>query len=149
MERNHTNDRYFLEHKFLPAVILGDDGASVIMNILDAGGKFFTDIYAMIHEDDKNYTCPYSPGDFSVKGVKFNDVKDLYAVKINMPAPERSPLCIMVFITHDSNMESRRYITVEQGAEDGAFLCEWKPDGLHANYGAFTESNLKSVILGE
>ena len=139
-----VRDRYFVEHKFLRDNILGDDGQAVLSIILFEQGKFFVNLYSMLHEDDSDYQCPYRAEDFSAEGFKLSD--DTFFVRVNMPEPETEVLCSMIVIAHDEEGNSRRYITVEGNIHEGAFLCEWQKDGVHANYGSYSEEKLISII---
>ncbi len=141
-----TAYRYHLEHRLLPEWILGENGAAVISNILIRKGEFFITLYKSLHEDEADYVCPYSPEDFQIRGVRLGENSSKMVLHIQMPAPERTPLCKMVFIVHDEKPENRRYLTAEMSFSDKTMLCEWR-NGTHSLYGEFSEELFHRVLM--
>lgn len=152
-------DRYAIEHVFMPNWILGSDGAGVICQILDEEGQFFVDTYNNYHRDDAKYSCPYTKEQFSVSKSRITgqDENDLFAVRIVMPQPERTPLCSLIFLLHDDKMESRRYLTIERddNLTSGYAICEWDKNqdlsdwnarGMHAFYGNYSDDRLMQIL---
>ena len=139
-------DRYLMEHKILPELILGDDGSHVINLILRDKEKFFVGMYCCLHaeQNDKDYMCPYSPENFQVESFSLGN--NTFMIKVKMPEPEKSPLCTMIAIIHDNLMDSRRYLTVEKSFEGEDMLCEWE-NMTHMNYGAYSERKLIKIAL--
>lgn len=142
-----TRDRYSMEHIILPKLILGENGIEVLSAILSEKGQFFVKIYEDMNKNIDNYQCPYQRSQFVIDGMRFEDNDNLYAVQIQMPIPEREPLCKMIIITHDANLENRRYITIEMDSS-GYCMCEWIADGRHINYGKFSANRLLEIMKG-
>lgn len=140
-----TKDRYSLEHLLLPEFVLGENGANILNMMLHEKGKFFTDLYGRMNEKTLGDQCPYSEEQFFVSGIRFENNDNLYMVKIEMPDPERVPLCKLIFIFHDQQMNNRRYITAEMTAPNTYVLCEWKAGHQHVNYGRYSEQNLRNI----
>lgn len=144
----NTDDRYTLEHILLPQLISGENGATTISLINQQEGRYFTEIYKVMHKDEEQYVCRYSPLDFKVQRIRLAGEKpERFVLQIQMPAPERVPLCGYVFILHDEHFENRRYITAELSHSGQLLLCEWR-QGEHWNYGPYSKSTINGVLMG-
>ena len=143
-----TKDRYQLEHMILRQWILGENGAAVLSSVIEQKGDFFAGLFQAMHKDEAHYTCPYSPDDFKVQGVRLaRENQEKLVLQIQMPRPERVTLCSSVYIVHDDRLENRRYITTELSHSGGLIICEWTKDGGHVNYGTYSEKALRNIIL--
>ncbi len=141
-----TADRYQVEHRLLPQWFLGEDGPKIITAVLEQKGEFFTGLYQALHKDEAQYSCPYSPEDFRIQGVRFDEGNQgKLVLHIQMPKPERVPLCSSVFIVHDEHFENRRYITTELSASGGLVICEWS-GGSHSFYCNYSKEALQSIL---
>lgn len=142
------HDRYTLEHIFLPQNVLADHGADVIRKILRKKGRFFVDFFRQNNSfGTDNYTCPYTEEQFSVEKIHFDRAENICLIRIQMPEPERQPLCKSIFICCDRRMNDRRYLTEELTSSNRYFLCEWA-DGVHRVYDWFSEEKLLKSVKG-
>ena len=136
--------RYFVEHNLLPGMLLGDDWRKTVDLILSAQGDYFVKLYIILNDDNPDYQCPYSEDDFSAESFKLDD--DRFCMKITMPEPESEVLCSIIVLVYDETDGTRSYITVEGSTHSrGAFICGWE-DGIHSNYGPYSEQKLISII---
>ena len=136
--------RYFVEHKLLPGMLLGEDWKKTVDLILSLQGDYFVNLYTILNDDKPDYQCPYNKDEFSAEVLKLND--DKFCVKITMPEPETEVLCSMIVLICDETSGKRSYITVEGSTHTrGAFICGWE-DGIHSNYGPYSEQKLISII---
>ncbi len=141
-----TKDRYQLEHMILRQWILGADGANIISAIIEQKGDFFIGLYKAMHENEENYSCPYSSDDFNIKCIRLPGGKrDKLVLQLQMPNPERVPLCSNIFILHNEQFENRRYITLELSASGGYMICEWNGES-HSLCGKYSEETLLKTL---
>ena len=125
---------YFLEHKFLPEVLF-DEEHDLVGTLATKGNVLYEIFDGMC--DEKKEQNPYSPEDFKVKSYHVRD--EWFALDITFPKPERTPLCYAMYIFYKNDGSGKGCFTVESGKDaagtESGFLCEWKQDGSHINYG--------------
>ena len=143
-----TQARYFIEHRFLPDYFFSERGANLVEEILQDAGEFFVKLYNFINQEKFLYHCPYSVEQFSAEHTIFEDIdgKELHVVQIQMPAPERTPLCEKILLVYDDDFEARRYITVERDDNIGNLICEWQAGGVHGLHSKYSEKEMRSVL---
>ncbi|MCD7764001.1 MAG: hypothetical protein LUI14_12580 [Lachnospiraceae bacterium] len=143
-----TKDRYMLEHNILPQFITGENGAATIALINQKEGNFFVEMYQTMNKNEEQYICPYSSHDFKIQRIRLaGGTPGRLALQLQMPVPERVPLCGYVFILHDEHLENRRYITAELSASGHLMLCEWR-NGQHLNYGVYSKNTINNALIG-
>lgn len=139
--------RYFLEHKALPEELYSDHGGGLVVAILKERGKFFVQALNILGKEE-GYTCPYSEDDYVFKPQLIRGkgrAPDLAILEIDMPEPERMPLCSRVYICHDDKLDHIRYYTVERTYDGSSMLCGWDQE-CHSNYGP-APSDEKELFL--
>ena len=133
-------ERYYLEQRLIPEILYSEECSRFIMVLLQDRGKFFVNVLNTIGKES-GYQCPYKPEQFVFKPQilsgedKSQDIAFLF---IDMPEPERVPLCSRIIICHDAAISNPRYYTVEK-------LLDLRP-----NYGGGNEDNrdLLQKVLG-
>lgn len=116
---------YFFEHRLLPNWVHSPDGA------------FFADL-------EKGSTDLMSKAATDIIGKEFADAIHVKGIEkdrivlLQFPKPKEAPECFYAAVIKSGS--AYRYITLEMGDDlmkQGVktFLCEWKSDGQHADYG--------------
>ena len=136
-------ERYYLEQQLIPEILYSEECSRFIMVLLQDRGKFFVNVLNTIGKES-GYQCPYKPEQFVFKPQilsgedKSQDIAFLF---IDMPEPERVPLCSRIIICHDAAISNPRYYTVEKSVGDSQFmLCGVDEEGAHLNFGSCPES---------
>ena len=128
--------RYFLEQRFLPQNLYSEYGSNVIAKMLQGRGAFFVQVLNYIGENE-NYKCPYTEAEFVFKPLLVGgdgSMPEFAVLAIDMPAPEKAPLCSRIFICHDSAFSNIRYYTIEKTINNSYMLCGTSGED-HINYG--------------
>ena len=138
--------RYHLEHRLLPKLLYSEEkGTRNLMKLIEEKGAFFIEKLNMLGRD-KDYECPYSESDFVfdqwLVPVKDKDAAFM-ALQIQMPEPERAPLCYKIIICFDLHFSHIWYFTVEKSTKVPAMICSWIPEGIHLNHGSAPESDVE------
>lgn len=140
--------RYTIEHSFLPKVFFDEERcSSLILTISEEEGSFFVNLFNVLNKDKSDYHCPYSTKQFSVKKMQFNTSSGnkIYILQVQMPKPERAPLCEEILFVHNDNLESLKYITVEKD-EECSFICEWTANGDHVLHVKYSKKNMLNIL---
>lgn len=122
--------RYAIEHEVLPTVLFSADGGALVQRIVMEKGSFLSEMFNKFCGEGETV---YNPEQFEVYPMLLSD--ELAAVHIDMPVPERPPLCHALYILHSRDFSNFRYFTVERSAGDSRILGEWTPDKTHHDYG--------------
>ena len=125
----------------LPQELCSEEGKEIFPGIVQSRGAFFVNLFNLIGEKE-GIACPYDESDYVFKPalINGNETNPGFAIlKIELPKPERAPLCVAIFICHQDNFENIRYYTLELDEMGDYSLCEWDCD-RHLNYGSAPES---------
>ena len=148
MTKSFLDIVYFLEHGFLPAVLF-DEKRDLIGTLTEKKNVVYEIFDGMC--DEKKEKNPYSPEDFKVQS--FHVIDDWFALDITFPKPERTPLCYAMYIFYRNDGSGKGCFTLERGKNEqgieGIFLCEWKQDGSHVNYGHISLDEYSKDIFEE
>ena len=148
IKQGDIQTRYTIEHSFLPKTFLDDErGLSLINKIFEEEGSFFIKLFKLFNVDNSHYVCPYSEKQFSVEKILFStsNGNKLRVVQVQMPKPEKTPLCEKILFVLSDDLRALRYITVEKD-EKRPFICEWKSTGDHVLYGEYTDKNMIKIL---
>ena len=125
---------YYLEHRFIPETLF-DEEHDLIRALATRENVLYEIFDGMC--DEKKEQNPFSPEDFKVNSFHVRD--DWFALDITFPSPERTPLCYAMYIFYKNDGSGKGCFTVERGKNEKGiecgFLCEWKQDKSHINYG--------------
>jgi|GEM_PF-2866381 len=122
--------RYHFEHSAMPRFFY-EDPATVLDVLEDVG--VFPVFAALANENGVAY--PYQEADFKEYLYNLNDGTVL--LQVVMPQPEKTPQCYRIYMVYNSDTGNAGYYTVEfdNMLVETAFLCGWKSDMTHLNYG--------------
>ena len=138
-------ERYYLEQRVIPEMLYSKNCQQFLMALLQNRGEFFVHLLNVIGKET-GYNCPYETDQFVFKPQLIsgeNKSKDIAILMIDMPEPERMPLCSRIIICHDSMMSNPRYYTVEKTVGENKFmLCGVDEEGRHLNFGNCPESEM-------
>ena len=77
---------------------------------------------------------PYKADDFVTRCLKTDD--DTILVSVELPKPERTPLCYMIHYVYNERDGLACYYTKEREILDGqCCCCGWTSNGIHYNMG--------------
>ena len=122
--------RYAIEHEVIPSVLFSPDGAALVQRIVTEKGSFLSSFYNKFCTDGED---GYNEGQFEIFPFFLSD--ELASVRVELPGPERAPLCHTLYILHSKDFRFFRYFTVERNGDGNRQLGEWTPDKKHLDYG--------------
>ena len=128
-QRDISQLRYAIEHKMMCEVFYNDPVKWLILLLED---KLY-DLWDSVIQSN-GFQNPYRRADFITHGVNTKDGTIL--VSVELPEPERMPLCYMVhFIFNDKEGLARYYTQEKTIGENMCCMCMWTKDGTHSNMG--------------
>lgn len=131
-------ERYYLEQMFIPNMLYSENCQQFLMVLLQDRGDFFLHVLNEIGKQT-GYRCPYEADQFVFKPQIIageDNSQDIAFLMIEMPEPERMPLCSRIIICHDAQLSNPRYYTVEKTLGENKFmLCGVDEQGCHLNFG--------------
>lgn len=130
-----TNYRYQFEVFYLTSLFY-QNPEKLIKEIKEYNSKLYTlmeECYIEINKQNgSSIQIPYKPDDFNVKDI-FINFKTI-CVCIEMPKPERMPLCHRIYLVCNLDYTNCQYFAAEEDPHC-IFFCGWTKNHSHENYG--------------
>ncbi len=125
------NVRYYFEHVLGRSYFFDDP--SGWMDILRNPGPY--DFWKWVTEQ-LSFDTTYIEEDFNVRELEKDGIR---MIIVEMPEPEENLDCARIWHCLEPETGNAWYYTVEYNNYFGEafFLCEWKADGNHMDYGVF------------
>ena len=128
-----TEVRYHFEHRFLPQLLFEDPQQLFTFLSGDDVGIFY--LWNNFTQNN-GFDTVYSVEDFGQNLIEKDDGVLIY--QLIMPDPEVTPLCNRIYLCWNVETGETGFYTIEFDDMFGVdmwYLCGWKPDGVHENYG--------------
>ena len=150
MDKKFLDIIYYFEHVFLPQTLFSED-YDLIGTIVrkPEENTLFNVFDAMC--DERKEKNPFTPDQFKAEEYHIRD--GWYALDITFPQPPMTPLCYAMYIFYKADGTEKGCYTLESGKSESGiqcgFLCQWKADGSHVNYGTKSLETTAADILEE
>ncbi len=148
--------RYLFEQELLPRLILNEEqtlkgrirtkiNKETLHRLLEKKGAFLVTLMNQLFQK-AGRKCPYTENQFDINllCLKNKDGTKFRVVTIDMPKPEKMPLCSRIIICFDSRLYQPQYYMVEKSFVWSYQLCG--SDGeCHMNYGSVDNDKSKQL----
>ena len=129
-----TKVRYCLEHKTLPEA-LWQNRAQLLLSFLQGKEQVMVELYKQAEKANPEYACPYSAEQFTVCFREYvEDNGSVLILKVEMPAPESSPLCRAIYICFAGDQHEDFYFTSELASTGQYYLCAHTANKMHLKF---------------
>ncbi|MDO4976685.1 MAG: hypothetical protein Q4E53_05415 [Eubacteriales bacterium] len=140
-----TNVRYLIEHRILPEIFFEDPWTLVSAFLEDESL-----IYRIFKEqfERNEMEMPYKEEDFKISLNRL--CKEALVETLELPTPEREPLCYKICLFFNEDFQKAGYYCVEMGNEaenNLPFICSWDKNGKHGNHGRGMGDQMENILL--
>ena len=129
--------RYEAEHRAIRDIFF--NGSRKDINAALTSGGLYS-IYNYLFKKS-NIVNPYRIEDFKVT-ARMPETNTMI-VCVELPEPEKQPLCFRMYFILDGDLNAKALYTIEKGSDNGVFkgyLCQWKGE-THANIQPLLETS--------
>ena len=139
--------RYAFEHKYLPFWMF-DNPFNIVTFLMDYREGGIEKWWNIIGKDPETYGTTFEELNVDEVIVFYDHKDNVGFTVIKMPKPVQEGDCyyIGMIVPLEKPLTNSRYITLEYGITDDnkptTFLCEWRMDGMHKNYGNIVEPRI-------
>ena len=133
--------RYYFEHRLLPHWFY--EKTEVLIEILEEGGRHFLYGGMSVLCEEAGVEMKYTREQYTL--YHCGTEKEYTMIRMEMPIPEREPMCYEVYLVFGDDYQNKKYFTVEMGSSvHERFLCSWDQDQSHCNYGEAYEDTART-----
>ena len=136
-------------HKFLPRVILDDEMSGKLLEIF--ANPEAADPLLNFLIDNVALACGFPEGTWKTLALDVHLHRRRFGaaegIVIEMPPPQIPPDCYFIGIVPTTKGRAR-YFTLESTLiPPPTMLCEWRPDGSHANFGPGPQPDIDLFVI--